>query len=226
MSLRHALLAVIAAKPSTGYELVKLFDGSVAYVWSAPHSQIYPELRRMESEGLIDVEVVPRGTRAEKRQYMINDAGFAELHRWSEQPAPYASERDVYRLRAAHFEFGSYESARQQLEGHLQHYTQALRAWEQMVSDLDNRRVPLLQRRLEQRPASEHEAIVAFRRFAFRGEVAKAKAEIAWAREGLKLIDDLERRDVPLWGMATEGPDAPEPITRRRRGSGRARARA
>lgn len=206
MSLRHALLAVLTAEPMTGYDLVKQFDGSVAYMWNAPNSQIYPELRRMEGDGLLAVEVLPRGDRAEKRKYAITEDGLAELRRWLGDPASYLPERDPYRLRAAHFEFASYQEARQQLTAHLTHYTNALNRWEQMVSDVRDHRVPLLRKRLEQRPESEHEAIVAFRVFAFRGEVAKAKFEIAWAKEGLKLVDDLEKRGVPLWG---EGGAAP-----------------
>ncbi|WP_028922204.1 PadR family transcriptional regulator [Pseudonocardia acaciae] len=205
MSLRHALLAVLTAEPMTGYDLVKQFDGSVAYVWSAPNSQIYPELRRMERDGLLDVRVLPRGDRAEKRMYAINDAGLAELHRWLRDPTTYAAERDPYRLRAAHFEFSTYEDARQQLTAHVRHFTNALNNWEQLLSDVRNRRVPLLRRRLEERPEAEHEAIVAFRLFAFQGEVDKAKFEIAWAERGLTMIDDLERRNVPLWGAGEAG---------------------
>lgn len=51
MSLRHALLALLDAEPMTGYTLARYFDQSAAYVWHASHSQIYPELRRLESEG-------------------------------------------------------------------------------------------------------------------------------------------------------------------------------
>ncbi|TMQ91589.1 PadR family transcriptional regulator [Actinomadura soli] len=200
MSQRHALLATLTAQPMTGYELVKYFDGSFAYVWSAPHSQIYPELRRMERDGLVGVEVVPRGERAEKRVYSINEAGLAELQRWEREPTPYQSERDPYRLKAAHFEQATYEAARHQLQEHLRHFARALRDWEQMLADLDARRVSLLRRRLEQRPEEEHEAIVAFRKLAFRGEVLKARAEIAWAEEGLALLDELEGKGVPLRG--------------------------
>jgi DNA-binding PadR family transcriptional regulator len=205
VSLRHALLAILTAKPMTGYDLVKYFDGTVAYVWSAPHSQIYPELRRMERDGLLDVEVVPRGERAEKRVYVINEAGRAELQGWSTELAAYQPERDVYRLRAAHFEFSSYDAARRQLREHLNHYTKALHDWQQMVSDVEALRVPLLQQRLLQRPEPEHEPIVAFKRFAFRGEVAQAETEIAWAEEGLALLDDMEQRGVPLWGQGEPG---------------------
>lgn len=199
MSLRHALLAVLTAEPMTGYDLIRYFDGTVTFVWHAPHSQIYPELRRMEGSGLVEVQVVPRGERAEKRIYSITDAGVSELRAWLADMSPYQQERDLSRLRAAHLEFSTYEAARARLRAHLVHYSQALRTWERMMEDIDALRVPLLRERLNQRPEAEHEAIVAFKRFAFRGEVAKARTEVAWAEEGLALLDDLEKRGVPLW---------------------------
>uniref|UniRef100_UPI003F498FD0 PadR family transcriptional regulator n=1 Tax=Nonomuraea sp. CA-252377 TaxID=3240003 RepID=UPI003F498FD0 len=208
MSLRHALLAVLTAKPMTGYDLVKYFDGSVAFVWSAPHSQIYPELRRMERDGLVEARVVPRGDRAEKRIYSISDAGFAELRTWLTTLAPYQGDRDPYRLRSAHFEMASYESARRQLLEHRRHYVRALHEWQQMIDDIEAARVSLLRARLAKRPAAEHEAIIAFRRFAFRGEAAKARMEIAWAEEGLELLDWLEEKQVPLWGEQGSPPSA------------------
>ena len=64
VSLRHALLGVIKDTPLTGYDLVRHFQGTVGFLWSAPQSQIYPELRRMESEGLIQAKVAPRGKKA------------------------------------------------------------------------------------------------------------------------------------------------------------------
>ncbi|MBE1583763.1 hypothetical protein ACFPOI_33540 [Nonomuraea angiospora] len=61
-------------------------------------------------------------------------------------------------------------------------------------------RVSLLRERLAQRPEEEHEAIVAFRKLTFRGQIAKARMEIQWAKEGLALLDELESRGVPLRG--------------------------
>lgn len=224
MSLRHACLAILTAEPMTGYDLVKYFDGTVNYVWNAPASQIYPELRRMERDGLVDVEVVPRGERAEKRVYVINDNGVTELKAWLNEIASYQPERDQHRLRAAHFELSSYAAARRQLEEHLNHYTKAVTGWRQIIADVDALRVPLLRQRLKQRPESEHEPIVAFKRFAFRGELAKAEAEIAWAKEGLALVDDMERRGVPLWGEGDTAPKA-KPGARKKRATAKARTR-
>ena len=63
MSLRYALLALLRVGPQSGYDLQKQFSLSVGHVWHAPDSQIYPELRKMESEGLVEGEDQLRGER-------------------------------------------------------------------------------------------------------------------------------------------------------------------
>lgn len=67
MSLRYALLALLSSREMTGYDVSKQFSQSVAHVWHAPDSQIYPELRRMEQDGLLEAETVPWGPRGARR---------------------------------------------------------------------------------------------------------------------------------------------------------------
>ena len=54
MSLRHAVLGLLERRPSTGYELTRTFDRSLRASWQARHSQIYPELAKLESAGLVE----------------------------------------------------------------------------------------------------------------------------------------------------------------------------
>ena len=96
MSLRHAILGLLARRPSTGYELTQDFDRSLRASWHASHSQIYPELARLESGGL--VEVVGRGARRSKT-YAITATGHAELRRWLVETAPDRSQRSESGLR-------------------------------------------------------------------------------------------------------------------------------
>ena len=46
---------------------------------------------------------------------------FASSRGREQEPMPYQSERDPYRLEVAHFEQATYEAARGQLEAHLHH---------------------------------------------------------------------------------------------------------
>ncbi|HLR97218.1 MAG TPA: PadR family transcriptional regulator [Jiangellaceae bacterium] len=80
MSLRHALLGMLADHPASGYDLSRLFETSLKrHAWHARHSQIYPELNRLASEGL--VTVVGQGARG-RRTYELTEAGRAEFHHW------------------------------------------------------------------------------------------------------------------------------------------------
>ncbi len=87
-TLAHALLGLLSAGEMTGYELTREFDVSLANVWSARHSQIYPELARLQAGGLIrQTDAGPRGS----KRYSATDAGRAEVRRWlAEPPSPEA----------------------------------------------------------------------------------------------------------------------------------------
>jgi PadR family transcriptional regulator AphA len=79
MSLRHALLGLLGEGPASGYDLLKVFDRSLAFVWPATQSQLYGELNRLADDGLIEVSHHgPRG----RKDYSITDQGRAELERW------------------------------------------------------------------------------------------------------------------------------------------------
>ncbi len=96
MSLRHAVLGLLSIEPSTGYELTRRFDPSLANAWHASHSQIYPLLSRMEREGL--VEVVSEGARR-SRTWAATDAGRAELRHWLVETEPDRGQRNESALR-------------------------------------------------------------------------------------------------------------------------------
>ena len=87
MSLRYALLAILRVGPLSGYDLQKQFSQSVGHVWHAPDSQIYPELRKMETDGLVEGEEQPRGERGTRRLYHVTDAGNQAFLAWMRSPA-------------------------------------------------------------------------------------------------------------------------------------------
>ncbi|HEY3607885.1 MAG TPA: helix-turn-helix transcriptional regulator [Pseudonocardiaceae bacterium] len=96
MSLRHALLGLLVERTASGYELLKLFDTSLAHVWPASQSQVYGELTKLADTGL--VEVVAQGPRGRK-DYALTDAGMAELRRWLAEPPPDQPARNEIQLR-------------------------------------------------------------------------------------------------------------------------------
>ncbi|MBT2499304.1 PadR family transcriptional regulator [Agromyces sp. ISL-38] len=205
MSLRSALLALLSSGPMTGYDVVKQFSSSVGHVWHAPDSQIYPELRRMHSEGLLSSRPVPWGSRgATKTEYSITPDGERALRRWQDEPEGYVRERDAAHLRAAYFEWAAPGAAATQLRAHIEHFRdQRAQALEQIAA-IENRTSPTLARRLAANPEDQWERISQFKLFAYEGQVARAEQEIAWAKRGLRLLEELGELDGP------GGPDGPE----------------
>ncbi len=191
MSLRYALLALLTSTPMTGYDISRRFQSTVGHVWHAPDSQIYPELRKMESEGLVEAEAVEDGARGEKRFYRPTETGIAALRDWMSAPIKYALDRDPAHLKAAYFEWSDPESARRMLEGHMRYYEELRTQWDGQIRDIDDGTSPVLSRRLEGRDEREQRRIAAFKRFTYEGLIARAEAEIGWARQGLHLLDEV-----------------------------------
>lgn len=200
MSLRHALLALVEAGAMTGYELAKYFDRSVAFIWQARHSQIYTELRRLETEGLVVAETLPRGEKAlaTKRAYRLTAEGAGELRRWVTEITPPPPVRDTAYVKATYLEYGSYQQARAQFRAHRTHYEALRDQYERHVDELERRATELLRRRLARAPEATHDAIVAYKVHAYRGLIERSKTEIAWAEHGLELVNHLAAAGVPL----------------------------
>lgn len=192
MSLRYALLALLTAQPMTGYDLAKAFHVSVGHVWHAPDSQIYPELKRMVADGLIEAEVVPWGANSTKTRYTITDEGVIAFTRWMDQPVDYPHERHPAHLRAAYFEWADPDAARRRLREHIEHYAGRRAQWQAQLDAIRSRAHPILARRLETDTRHPPDAVVAFKQFTYEGFIARADVEIAWAERGLTLLDDLE----------------------------------
>jgi PadR family transcriptional regulator, regulatory protein AphA len=96
VSLRHAALGLLAQHPASGYDLLKIFEESMANVWPATQSQLYGELGKLADGGLIKVsDVGPRG----RKEYAITDAGRAELLRWMTSPQDDPAFRSAQLLR-------------------------------------------------------------------------------------------------------------------------------
>ena len=96
MSLRHAVLGMLSVTSCTGYELTQWFDSSLQHAWHASHSQIYPELAKLEAEGL--VEVIGEGPRRSKT-WAVTQAGREELRRWLMETEPNRAQRNETALR-------------------------------------------------------------------------------------------------------------------------------
>jgi DNA-binding PadR family transcriptional regulator len=188
VTLRYALLGVLEARPMTGYELAQFFDESTGWVWSAPHSNIYPQLRKMEEEGLLTSHTEIRGERLERTVYSISGEGVEELRAWvSSDPGP-VNQRDPLFLRSTFFDMVAAEDAEALLEEFIARQTQLIKHWGSHRDALLRKETPLIKERLKRRPQAEHDRIAMLKANTFQGMIDQAKVRIKWARHTITLV--------------------------------------
>jgi PadR family transcriptional regulator AphA len=191
VSLRYALLALLSVEPMTGYDLAKRFESSVAFVWHAPDSQIYPELRKMAKEGLLQAEEVSWGPRGKKTQYRITEEGRAAFRAWMREPVEYSRERDPVHLKAAYLEWAEPNAAREHMQAHIDYHTMRRDQWAEMIDQLRAGTNEMLSKRLAATAEADRQRTVEYKVFTYEGLIARAETEIEWGKRGLKLIDSL-----------------------------------
>ncbi len=76
-----ALLGLLWHKPRSGYDIKTVVDRSTRFFWAASYGQIYPELKRLEEEGLVEGEDRPNGGRS-RRVYTLTPSGREALVEW------------------------------------------------------------------------------------------------------------------------------------------------
>ena len=96
----YALLGLLARESLSGYDLASRMKERVGFFWQARHSQIYPELARLEAEGMVVYWVVEQRDRPDKKVYKITDAGLEALKEWVTAPVEPRAARDEVVLKA------------------------------------------------------------------------------------------------------------------------------
>jgi len=194
MALRYAILGYLSTAPGSGYDLAQQLQGGLGWFWSASHSQIYPELKRLEDAGLAESEPTTVGEKLEKRIYSITDDGRRVLTDWAGGAPVYRPNRDPERLQFIFSDLAPLESIRQHLEVHREHFTkrrdQLLETHGRIVRHEHER----VERRYEGRDPLQQELTLLLRDLAYRGDVARAELEIRWAEDALEHLGALERK--------------------------------
>jgi PadR family transcriptional regulator, regulatory protein AphA len=86
MSLKFALLGLLAEAPKYGYEIKRQFEGALGNVWSVSYGQLYPTLRRLSEQGWVTKKTEPGKKAAEKNIYSITEKGRHKLDEWLLKP--------------------------------------------------------------------------------------------------------------------------------------------
>lgn len=136
-TLGYAILGLLSREDLSGYDLTQRMAGQVGYFWSARHSQIYPELAKLEEGGYVRHSVVEQTERPDKKVYKITGEGLDALKEWVIRPPVPKPIRDEFTLKAYSVWLADKEEAAQLFreeglrhEEQLAHYEE-LQVWMQ-----------------------------------------------------------------------------------------------
>jgi PadR family transcriptional regulator, regulatory protein AphA len=97
-AITPVVLGMLRRGPRSGYDIKAAVDRSTRFFWAASYGQIYPELKRLEAEGLIEGADSPTGGRR-RRLYELTEAGRHALVDWLRGPKVTIELRDESLLR-------------------------------------------------------------------------------------------------------------------------------
>ncbi len=81
----YVILGMVSREARSGYEIKAAVDNSTRFFWAASYGQIYPELKRLSEQGLVEGVDAPRGDR-KRTVYAITADGETALKQWLRRP--------------------------------------------------------------------------------------------------------------------------------------------
>lgn len=180
MALRNAVMAALLEGEASGYDLAKGFEASVANFWMATPQQIYRELERMESDGLVSARVVQQERRPNKRLFSLTDAGLDAMRAYTaEVPSRPTAIRDELMVKVQCVDIGDVEAVRAGVADRVERSTAKLaryrRAQERMLAG-----------RTEEEYLSTVERIGPY--LTLLGGMALEQANLKWGETALKRL--------------------------------------
>ncbi|OBG58978.1 MULTISPECIES: PadR family transcriptional regulator [unclassified Mycobacterium] len=180
MSLRDAVLAALLEGESSGYDLAKDFDASVANYWMATPQQLYRELDRLAEQGLIQARLVHQERRPNKRLFSLTDAGRAAIGEFTAKAPRPSAIRDELMVKVQAADAGDTRAVREFIDERLQWATAKLQRYERL-------RARVLDGRDEEEFLAEAERIGPYLTL-LRG-IAFEEENIRWASRALAVME-------------------------------------
>jgi DNA-binding PadR family transcriptional regulator len=180
MSLRDAVLAALLEGESSGYDLAKGFDASVANFWPATPQQLYRELDRLAEDGLIRARVVHQERRPNKRMFSLTEAGREAIRQFTAKAPKPSVIRDELLIKVQAADAGDISAVRELIVERLRWASAKSQRYERL-------RARLLDGRSEEEYLDQAERIGPYLTL-IRG-ISFEEENIRWAEHSLAVIE-------------------------------------
>ena len=112
---KYAILGMLSLRPMSGYDIRKTVQESIRHFWSESYGQIYPALKRMAAQGLVQRARGAHTGRPGRQVYALTQTGRRELKRWLAQPPMMQPFRNELLLKLFFGRLASGEACREHL---------------------------------------------------------------------------------------------------------------
>ncbi|WHY87396.1 PadR family transcriptional regulator [Neobacillus novalis] len=86
MNIQDVILGFIYEEPMSGYDIKQMMENSVSYFFDASFGAIYPALRKMEKEGLVEKRVIQQDGKPNKNLFVITESGKEQFQHYLNSP--------------------------------------------------------------------------------------------------------------------------------------------
>lgn len=176
----------------SGYDVKQFLERTVVHFWNESPGQIYPALRRLEDEGLVEGRDEPGERGQDKRVYRITDAGREELREWLAEPAQPTRPRFEHTLKLF---FGHNVGT----EVSIEHIERLRRQTEEMLARYRERETEL-----EERAREAPDSQAPYWLVVLRGGIRYSEMVLEWCDESERTL-----RDLPEPAASDEPDEAP-----------------
>lgn len=187
-----AVLGLVALQPGSGYDLARLAQRSIGYLWTPSRSQIYKVLPRLVSHRLATARRVRQRDRPDKALYSITSTGRRALRRWlAEVDDEPSGDTNVFALKLFFCDLVPAHTAQAQLDGYRRFLESRLRRFRTMS-----------------RTPAESENI--FPQLVLRRAIVRIEATLGWVQDAGKALDatrpDPDQKKPNRTSLATRAP--------------------
>ena len=172
----YAVLGLLGhiRRPISGYEVRKVLDRSVGYIWQPSKTQLYAVLPRLVDAGLATSREVEQHGRPDKQLYRITRAGQVAICKWLDRDEDTTDpDRSVLVLKLFFGSQGNRDALVRQLGAFRDAYAHRLATYEAMRDEADG----------------DDE----FTRLTLRYGIARAQAARDWANTALRELTRASR---------------------------------
>ncbi|WML57554.1 PadR family transcriptional regulator [Neobacillus sp. PS2-9] len=86
MNIQDVILGFLYDEPMSGYDIKQMMENSVSYFFDASFGAIYPALRKMEKEGLVEKQIIQQDGKPNKNLFVITESGREQFQTYLNSP--------------------------------------------------------------------------------------------------------------------------------------------